>query len=263
MSFTLSEIVPWGRSFAEYVAMFALSSTDLTQKILGCADGPAGFNSVLAARGGAILSIDPLYAFSTAEIRHRITETYDVVLEQTRKNKDEFLWDTISSVEELGRIRMAAMSAFLKDFDRGRAEGRYLAGSLPHLPFTGKEFGLALCSHFLFLYSEQFSEEFHVAAIKELARVAREVRIFPLLELGAKISRHRKPVTALLEKEHYQIEIKKVPYQFQKGGNEMLVVKSPEESGQSDRAAVLRNKNIGAFVDRGGSMAAEIWLPGK
>jgi hypothetical protein len=231
MSFTLSEIVPWGRSYDEYISMFSLSPADLKQKILGCGDGPACFNSILSSKGGSIVSVDPAYSFSAEELGKRIEQTYEVVLEQTRKNRDEFIWENISSVEELGRIRMAAMESFLKDFENGKAEGRYIAGSLPKLPFNDKEFGIALCSHFLFLYSEQLSEEFHTAAIKELCRVAPEVRIFSLLELGAKKSRHLKPVAAVLEKEHYQIEIKKVPYQFQKGGNEMIIINHPT-SGQ-------------------------------
>jgi hypothetical protein len=53
MPFTLSEIVPWGRSYKEYLAMFSLSCEDLQGRILGCADGPASFNSVLASKGGA------------------------------------------------------------------------------------------------------------------------------------------------------------------------------------------------------------------
>ena len=149
------------------------------------------------------------------------------MLEQTRKNKDEFLWENISSVEELGRIRMAAMASFLKDFAKGKAEGRYQTGSLPQLPFNDKEFDLALCSHFLFLYSEQLSEEFHLASIRELCRVAQEVRVFPILELGSQRSRHLKAVSTELEKEDYHIEIKEVPYQFQRGGNEMIIIKSP------------------------------------
>ncbi|MCI5142695.1 MAG: SAM-dependent methyltransferase, partial [Candidatus Electrothrix sp. ATG1] len=43
MTFQLKEIVPWGRSFQEYVAMFALSEDDLGKRILGCGDGPASF----------------------------------------------------------------------------------------------------------------------------------------------------------------------------------------------------------------------------
>jgi hypothetical protein len=226
MSFTLTEVVPWGRSYDEYVSMFALSSADLKHKILGCGDGPASFNRRLSSKGGSVLSVDPVYAFTAAQIKKRIQETYEVVLEQTRNNKDEFVWENIPSVEELGRIRLSAMTSFLKDFEQGKAEGRYRTGSLPQLPFSNKEFGLALCSHFLFLYSEQLSEAFHVASIKELCRVAQEVRIFPVLELGARKSRHVKPVSAALEEECYSVEIKKVPYEFQKGGNEMMVIKS-------------------------------------
>ncbi|MBW1915926.1 MAG: SAM-dependent methyltransferase [Deltaproteobacteria bacterium] len=237
MSFTLSEVVPWGRSYDEYVSMFSLSPTDLKQKILGCGDGPASFNSILTSRGGSIVSVDPAYAFTTEEIKNRIRETYEVVLDQTRKNKDEFLWESISSVEELGRIRMSAMESFLKDFEKGKAEGRYQAGSLPHLSFNSKDFGISLCSHFLFLYSEQLSDKFHMASIKELCRVAQEVRIFPVLELGSKKSRHLKPVISKLEKENYHIEIKKVTYQFQKGGNELIIIKSPNCKASRSAAA--------------------------
>ncbi|MBU0485353.1 MAG: SAM-dependent methyltransferase [Proteobacteria bacterium] len=226
MSFTLAEVVPWGRSYDEYLAMFSLTPVDLQQKILGCSDGPASFNRVLSARGGAIISIDPIYYFTVEEIKKRIDETYEVVLAQTRKNKDEFIWENIASVEELGRIRMAAMTSFLEDYSQGKAQGRYRADSLPHLSFNDQEFGLALCSHFLLLYSAQLSLEFHLASIRELCRVAPEVRIFPLLELGAKKSRHLKSLVTKLEKEDYHIEIRKVAYQFQKGGNEMMIIKS-------------------------------------
>ena len=64
MGMTLDSIVPWGRSFEEYVTMFGLTNTDLTKRILGCGDGPAGFNSELTARGGTVVSLDPIYAFS-------------------------------------------------------------------------------------------------------------------------------------------------------------------------------------------------------
>ena len=72
--------------------------------------------------------------------------------------------------------------------------------------------------------SEHLSKDFHIQAIEELCRVASEVRIFPLLELGAKKSRHLDPVIDRLEKGGFVVGIKKVPYEFQKGGSEMLTV---------------------------------------
>jgi len=205
--------------------MFALSEADLQGKILGCGDGPASFNAVLTRRGGQAVSVDPLYRFSKEEIFRRIKETFAKVLEQTRQNMSEFVWAGIKTVEKLGQLRMAAMEEFLADYSFGLKQGRYVEGELPHLPFSDRQFDLALCSHLLFLYSGQFSADFHVASIRELCRVAAEVRIFPLLELGAIKSRHLQAVTARLAVEGYTATIVTVPYEFQQGGNQMMKVK--------------------------------------
>lgn len=226
MSFTLEKVVPWGRSFDEYVAMFALSGADFKRQILGCGDGPASFNARLTRKGGQVLSVDPLYRFSTEDIRKRIGETYADVMEQTRKNKHEFKWTHIKSVDELGRMRMAAMNEFLTDYEMGAQQGRYVDGELPDLPFTDNQFDLAVCSHLLFLYSEQLSFDFHFASVLDLCRVANEVRIFPLLELGAKPSRHLQPITDGLAGEGYTVTIVTVDYEFQRGGNQMLQIRS-------------------------------------
>lgn len=225
MAFTLDKIVPWGRSFEEYEAMFNLSREDLEKRILGCGDGPANFNCILTRRGGRIVSVDPVYHFSADEIRSRINETYAEVLKQTLKNKDEFVWEHIASVEELGRARMKAMNDFLSDYTAGLKGGRYLEASLPVLPFEDGRFDLALCSHLLFLYSEQLTEDFHFRAIKELCRVSSETRIFPLLELGSRRSRHLEKIIGRLSKDGFAVSLEKVPYEFQKGGNEMLRIK--------------------------------------
>jgi hypothetical protein len=38
--FTLNQVVPWGRSYDEYRAMFALLDDNLNKPILGCGDAP-------------------------------------------------------------------------------------------------------------------------------------------------------------------------------------------------------------------------------
>ena len=86
------------------------------------------------------------------------------------------------------------MTRFLADYRQAEPFGRYIAAELPQLPFADGVFDLAVCSHFLFLYSQHLSEDFHVASLAELCRVAREVRVFPLLELGNRPSRHRDAV---------------------------------------------------------------------
>lgn len=227
MAFTLEKVVPWGRTFDEYAAMFALDRDDLKKTILGCGDGPAAFNAGLTARGGSVVSADPLYQFTAEAIASRIAEVFDTVMDQTRRNTDEFVWTHIRSLEELGRTRMDAMRDFLDDFPEGKADGRYVCAQLPALPFPDGRFGLALCSHFLFLYSERLDLDFHARSLRELCRVAREVRIFPLLELGAKPSRHLDALTDILRAEGCRVEIDRVDYEFQRGGDRMLRLTGP------------------------------------
>ena len=224
MAFTLSDVVPWGRTFDEYRAMFALSDDDLAKRILGCSDGPAAFNAVATEKGYLVVSADPLYQFSAEEIEARIQQTALTVAEQMRRNAGEFVWTHFRSVDELIAARMSAMSRFLADYSQGTAEGRYVVACLPELPFAEKAFDLALCSHFLFLYSEQCDTTFHVQSIIELSRTASEVRIFPLLELGGRPSRHLPAVMDSLASAGLDVTLVPVPYEFQKGGNQMLRV---------------------------------------
>jgi hypothetical protein len=220
--FTLESVVPWGRSFDEYRRMFALGEAELRLRILGCVDGPAGFNAEGARRGARIVSCDPLYRFGNAQIRERIDATCDGMLQQTRQNQHEFVWSSIAGVEELGRMRRAAMETFLGDYPR---RGACIAGALPALPFAADSFALALCSHFLFLYSRLLLFDFHVAAAREMLRVASEVRIFPLLALGGERSAHVDRLIEALRAAGHDAVVVGVAYEFQRGGNQMLRIR--------------------------------------
>ena len=228
--FTLDEVIPWGRSFDEYRRMFALTDDDLRSTILGCADGPASFNAEATRRGMTVVSCDPLYRLDARQIQHRIDAICDQVLDQTRRNADEFVWDTIASVEQLGRVRMQAMRIFLEDYESGRAERRYIDAELPALPFPDASIDLALCSNLLFLYTTRLDESFHLAATREMCRVASEVRIFPLVDFGNRLSPYVDPVVHALRDVGYRASIEVVPYEFQKGGNQMLRLALPKKS---------------------------------
>ena len=147
--------------------MFSLSGDDFGKKILGCADGPASFNAELNAKDGDVTSVDPIYQFSPDQIRSRIDEIYPQIMEQVSENKDDYIWESISSVEELGKIRMEAMEVFLNDYEKHKESGRYIDASLPMMPFENGEFDLALCSHYLFLYSEHVNLEKHIKYMNE------------------------------------------------------------------------------------------------
>jgi hypothetical protein len=225
MSFKYSEAVPWGRSFEEYRRMFALSDPELNLRIIGCGDGPASFNAEMFKLGHRVVSCDPLYQLSATQIQDRIDVTYENVIRQTVENQHLFVWTRIASPEELGKIRLAAMRKFLADFEGGQRDGRYITAEFPVLPFPSNAFDLAICSHFLFLYSDILSFDFHQRAIEEMCRVAREARIFPLLNYNAKPSPFLEPLLKVLADAGYDTSVEVVPYEFQRGGNQMLRVR--------------------------------------
>jgi SAM-dependent methyltransferase len=198
---------------------------DLTGRTLGCGDGPASFNAGATANGHAVTSCDPVYDLSAAEIERRVKNCCEDVIVQMRDNREDFVWDYFQDPDDLGRRRLDALSRFLADFESGKAAGRYVTAALPNLPFGDDQFDLAVVSHLLFLYSEHLSLEFHLKAVDELLRVAKEVRIFPLRTLGRHPSPHLGPTRTHLAGRGFSDEIRRVPYEFQRGVNEMLSVK--------------------------------------
>jgi SAM-dependent methyltransferase len=221
----LEQVVPWGRNAGEYRRMFDLNETDLAGDILGCGDGPASFNAELTAAGHRIISVDPIYGFSGDEIRSRVAATYETIISQVRARPERYVWREFADPDALGAVRLAAMENFLMDYAAGKAAGRYVEASLPVLPFGDGRFDLALCSHLLFLYSDQLDAGFHLAAVAELLRVAREVRIFPLLALNCEESPHLAVVIEECQRLGYCAEICPVPYEFQVGGDKMLCLR--------------------------------------
>jgi hypothetical protein len=75
---------------------------------------------------------------------------------------------------------------------------------------------------FNFLYTDQFTQEFHIDSIVEMCRVAKEIRIFPLLGLGGTQSRHVLPVAKALHGHGLRVKTETVKYEFQRGGNQMM-----------------------------------------
>ena len=219
----LDRVVPFGRSKTEYELMFALTESDRLKSIVGIGDGPASFNAEMTAAGYQVTSIDPIYQFTGLEIKSRFDACVDTIIEQVRNTPNNWVWSYHKSPEDLRANRERAISLFLEDYDRGKIEGRYLNAELPKLDFQDKQFQLALCSHFLFLYSEHLSFEFHLESIRELCRIAEEVRIFPLLNLAQARSPYIDEVCSILAKVGISSEIIQVPYELQKGGNQAII----------------------------------------
>lgn len=225
MAVTLEKVVPFGRSLDEYKRMFALTELDLNKSILGVADGPASFNAEVTNLGGNVVSLDPIYQFNSKEIELRFNEVVDNIIEQVRATPDDWIWSYHKSPDDLKKNRVKAIETFISDYETGKKERRYQLEALPKLSFKDNEYELALCSHFLFLYSQHYDYQFHYDSILEMLRVSQEVRIFPLLTLMLERSPYLDDIINQLTQKGYQAKIVRVAYELQKGGNEMLVIK--------------------------------------
>ncbi len=222
----LEKVVPWGRSKREYEGMFHLSDYASGRPILGCGDGPASFNAEMLAAGRRVVSCDPIYTFTAVEILSQFYAVKADIIQQMRATPEKWVWRYHSGLDDLLASRIETIERFAADYEAGKSDGRYISAELPVLPFSAHEFGLALCSHFLFLYSDHFSEAFHLESVKELCRVADEVRIFPILSLNQTVSPHLRAVLECVRQLGYVAEIVEVDYEQQRGGNQMLKIKS-------------------------------------
>jgi hypothetical protein len=224
MGMRLEKVVPWGRNIDEYRAMFLLSDDDMKKKIAGFGDGPASFNRQAKELGAKVTSFDPVYSFTAEELKSRINEVRDIIIGQMRENSENYVWDRIKDVNELEKIRMSAMEMFLEDFERGKAESRYICHELPErLPCDDLSFDIGLSSHFLLMY-DSLGYDFHIASISEMLRVCREVRIFPLCDLDSRESELTEKVIEYFSR-NYKTEVLKTDYLFQKGADKMLKIR--------------------------------------
>lgn len=220
----LEKVVPFGRSLDEYRLMFNLTPSDLQKSILGIADGPASFNAEGTRLGYRITSVDPLYQFSALQIQARFDAVVDNIIDQIHNTPNDWVWSYHRSPEDLRRNRETAMQLFCQDYETGKQENRYQIGELPVLETLDSTFDLGLCSHFLFLYSDHFDQDFHIRSVLELLRLCSEVRIFPLLTLMLKPSPYLAATIEILTNQGYHCQVQTVAYELQRGGNQMLTI---------------------------------------
>lgn len=214
------------RGLEEYRAMFDLADEDLEGRVLDCPGGAAGFTAEVLARGGDATAVDPIYSRPREEL-------VDLALREpargnryVREHPDEYVWTWFPDVDAHLASRRRAGRIFARHF--GEHPGRYLAAGLPRLPLPDDDFDLVLSSHLLFTYGDRLDLDFHREGIVELARVARgEVRLFPLVMMGSFPYPHLEELRRQLEAIGLASELRPVPYEFQRGGNRMLVVDHP------------------------------------
>lgn len=96
---------------------------------------------------------------------------------------------------------------------------------LPHLDFKNQSFNLALCSDILFTEPTK-NDQYYLDSLLELARVASEVRVYPLTDLQGKPSTHLGPVLQALQEKGFGVELKEI--------------KANSENNIDKKAALLR-----------------------
>jgi ubiquinone/menaquinone biosynthesis C-methylase UbiE len=196
--------------------------TELPESVLDCCAGGASFTAEAAARGVDAIAADPAYELEPAELVDTVRRSLPATAGIVDEHAGSFVWHWYGTPERKDQYRIEAADRFLQDV--AAAPERYVAAGLPELPFEDRRFELVLCSHLLFTWADKYDQDWHLAALRELIRVSnREVRIFPLVMQGA-----GEPVPYLQELldalEDVTCTIRKVPYEFQAGANEMLVI---------------------------------------
>ncbi|MBP1963490.1 class I SAM-dependent methyltransferase [Paenibacillus aceris] len=173
------------RSYAEYEKMFMLHTADLQGKrVLDVAGGASSFTAEARQLGILSEAVDPLYDQSPEAIERHGRQEIELVAAKMEKLQDVYDWTFYGSLHNHTSGRIKGLERFLEDFSSRDGASRYHAAYLPSLPFEQESFDFVLCSHFLFLYEEQFDYAFHLKAVRELLRVVKsggEVRIYPLL----------------------------------------------------------------------------------
>ena len=213
--------VLWGHSVDEYREMFALANVDRASRWLEYGCGASAVNSELHAGGMSLVSCDPLFVLDEESLSQRVSKVFEERVVRIREGKDAYDFSDHGGLDSFIAKRRQGVKQFLQDYALGSAEHRYLADAGDKLPFRDFTFDLALSSHYLFFKEDLVTL---LGAIRELARVAKEVRIFPLTDGDGQPSPMLGPVLLGLQKENYGVEVRDVVYHVQPKANAMLRV---------------------------------------
>ena len=220
----LDQVVLLGRTFEEYSRYFALEESTLRhRRVLDVAAGVSSFCAEANARGIATTAFDRIYELAPEAIQARCEPDLEAVTRNIALAKT-YKWDFYQSPEGMRSFRQRAYRAFLSDYRAHR--GRYVAGSLPRLPFGNHSFDLTFVSYLLFVYDEHFDYEFHKRSIREIMRVTgTESRFYPIVTFEARRSPHLERLQGDPDLGHLSFELVQTDFEFLLGSNYFLRVR--------------------------------------
>jgi len=220
MALHLEDFLITGRTFDEYVAFFGLDIEALKgKKVLDCPSGASGFVAEAVRRGIDAHGCDMLYGFETEAVMKQAESSLHKIYEDTEWMQGYNL-SFYGSVGGHRRCRESALASFRADFP----SERYRCERLPGLSYEDDSFDLLLSSHLLFVYDDRLDLDFHVASIAEMLRVAREVRLFPLVDFRNSRRDEAENFSPLVREitARFNAEIVPVGFEFQPGAGAML-----------------------------------------
>ncbi len=144
MSLKLNDITLIGKTYSEYLEIFDLNEDELyNKKILDIAGGVNSFCAEANLKDIDVVAIDKIYSFDIKKLKDK---------SQNNIARNLFLYDYETNIEH------------------------YQIANLPKINFRNNSFDLALISHILVDY------KFYKEIILQALRVAKEVRVFSLIE---------------------------------------------------------------------------------
>lgn len=220
----MRKLVLWGHDVDEYREMFDLSHDEIHSRILEFGCGPSAVNSQQTRANNQVMSCDPLFVLDKDTLYSKTIMIFAQMAEEVKTEQELFDFSRTGSLEKLLAKRQLGMKDFFADYEQGKTEGRYIGIADYHLPFENFYFDFALSSHYLFADLDDQTVESHLTVIRELARVAKEVRVFPLIDKEGKSSDFLGPVLLGLQQENFGVEVRETAFHQHKSGNAMLKV---------------------------------------
>lgn len=220
----MRKLVLWGHHADEYQEMFDLSKSDMATRLLEYGGGPSAVNAELTAHAKQIVSCDPLFNLDKDTLYSKVALVFADMVSRVMRDQEKFDFSRYGNPEALFAKRREGMAQFFADYEQGKTAKRYVGIGDYALPFADFSFDFALSSHYLFADLDDQDVEFHLQVIKELARVAKEVRIFPLIDRYGQPSPFLGPVLLGLQQDNLGVEVREVAYHLQPSGNAMLRV---------------------------------------
>lgn len=107
---SLDDFIFIGRTYDEYMRMFALTSEDLNGKrILDCPGGACSFTFHASTQGVDVTSADILYQFNRDQLESKGKSDLIKLRDGMARAEDDYIWDEFINVDGQIRVREQAL----------------------------------------------------------------------------------------------------------------------------------------------------------